>query len=282
MDSLRRLLKRWLIILFALVFVFAGCAFLYQEKLIYFPSSYRPAELEGFAKVGGVTLDYETAEGAQHAYYFSKAGAPAAKTLPERLWIVTGGNAARALGWVGFFSAHGRPDEGYLLIDYPGYGANKGNPSPASIRESITAAVTAAAAHFGVAEKELTSRISVLGHSLGAAAALTTAIDHGAEKIVIVSPFTSMKDMAARTVGKSLSHILVHRFDNRASLRALEDKGIPVTIFHGENDTIVPTEMGKELAGMFPDWIKFVPVPDAGHNDIFDVAARPIAGAMAP
>ena len=54
----------------------------------------------------------------------------------QRVWVLFGGNAGLALDWLGLLTQVNSPGVGFLLIDYPGYGACEGSASPETIRSS--------------------------------------------------------------------------------------------------------------------------------------------------
>jgi pimeloyl-ACP methyl ester carboxylesterase len=196
-----------------------------------------------------------------------------------------------------------------------GYGENAGSPSPAAILEASVAAVGALQKHLGLSRAEMAEQlpVGVLGHSLGSAAALQfvrhAAYSGGSEpplnidRIVLVSPFTSLLEMSKRVVGPipGLRHLLRHPFDNRAELQAIirarkaagsadgsagaagESKGEAkqsssgssgrapkFTIIHGSRDEIVPVEQGRELGKLssaaLP--IEYVEIRGGDHNGI--------------
>jgi pimeloyl-ACP methyl ester carboxylesterase len=45
-----------------------------------------------------------------------------------------------------------------------------------------------------------------------------------------------------------------------------------VTIVHGRADTLVPISMGRALAMLDPQRIRFMEIPAAGHNNVFYLA----------
>ena len=61
----------------------------------------------------------------------------------------------------------------------------------------------------------------MIGHSLGAAAALDFAEHHPVERIVVIAPFTTLREEAARVVGGPLSHLLTENYDNRSALKKI-------------------------------------------------------------
>jgi pimeloyl-ACP methyl ester carboxylesterase len=304
----------------AMVLVAVGYLYAIQGSMIYFPRSYAAAELAA-AEARFELLRYETSAGRQTAYFAAPDGGRAAagagsNAAPGRVWLLFGGNGARALDWAGFIGDPSLSDDAFLLVDYPGYGANEGDPTPARIEESIRAAVLAAAIHLGLTEAELAPRLAVLGHSLGAAAALCAAEAYDVEQIVLLSPFTSMRDMAALSFYRPLTLLLRHDYDNRTRLRRMlgqadgqgqlhgdapaeargavaegrspdehfalrrDPPGLHVTIVHGEADSVIPIAMGRELAALDPVRITFRSVPGAGHNDVIALAGPLLYEAM--
>ncbi len=282
MDSLYRL-KRLVttVLLTVLLCGVAWAALLYfrQESMMYYPRGYSESDLE-YARKRTRFLEYRVGEAKQTAFYLPPLEAGEAGPRPRRLWLFFGGNGARALDWLSLIdSLPAAADSGFLLIDYPGYGLCEGKPSPKTIAEAIDGALRAYLESAGApGNGDKLAGAAVLGHSLGAAAALTAAEKYGMRRIVLMSPFTSMRDMAATVVGRPLSRFLRHQYDNRAPLErilAREEKGegkLEVTIIHGEDDRIIPVTMGKTLAGMAPDRIQWHPVPGADHNDLLSHA----------
>ncbi len=247
----------------------------FQSKLIYHPRPYGPGVVERNPAI--VSLEYTTRQGAQKAFYLPPRALPL-----RRLWVLFPGNGSLALQWLGFVKPHPDSHDGFLLIDYPGYGDCKGTPSPASIEESSEAAFNQLAQSLHTEPAALDQHLNVMGLSLGCATGLNFAVNHPVERMILIAPFTSMHDMARRLVGWPLCLLLRHNYDNRARLRQLAARPHPprVDIFHGDADGTIPFFMGRELAGMFPQMITFHPVAGAGHNDVLSEAQPDIYALM--
>ncbi len=85
-------------------------------------------------------------------------------------------------------------------------------------------------------------------------------------KLVLLSPYTSMVDVAQRLVVVLPASLLLRdRFDTRAKAPSVR---IPVMIVHGSDDTLIPVEMGRGLSRLFPR-ARFVELAGRGHNDLF-------------
>lgn len=265
-----------LVVLWSVVIGYAALAailFLAQGRMIYHPRPYAPALLQ---ELPTGLVGMRDAEGSLVGFYRP----PRDGGTPQRLWLLFGGNADQALTWDSFADEHATPGTGFLMVEYPGYGACAGKPSPASMLAANEQAVALLATHLGLDVAEIHRRAGAVGHSLGAAAALQYAVKHPLRRLVLISPFTTMKAMARRSVGWPMCELLVHRFDNHARLAELAARGMPPTvIIHGREDNFIPMAMGQELAQVHHG-IPFSLIVGAGHNDILTIGARAIHAAM--
>ncbi len=201
------------LLIVALVLMTPVVLFLYlgQHSMIYHPRPYtlNYARIAGFE---GLEISYQIPAGAQTAFFI-----PAKNGSPHRLWVAFCGNGSLALDWAGLLRRYPRDDEAFLLVDYPGYGKNAGYATISGTRESAEAALEAVFIRLGIDQQAIP--LGVLGHSLGAAAALDFAAHHQVSRIVVIAPFTTLREEAARVVGHLLSHLLSDNYDNRASLK---------------------------------------------------------------
>lgn len=245
------------------VLLLAGC----QRQLIYHPHGY-PPEFRHALPRGTVELPFKTKAGSQVAFYIPANGD--ASHAPERLWVCCHGNAATALHWLTTIQLIRTSGVGFLLVDYPGYGASTGYPTRSSIAESSEGAYQALARHYQTSTADMDKRLNILAFSIGTGVALDFAVKHPPQRIVLLAPFTSLLDMAKRTVGTPLCYVLRDRFDNAARLSELaaQTSSSRVQLYHGQEDGVVPFSMGQSLAQKFPKMITFHPVAGAGHNDL--------------
>jgi uncharacterized protein len=165
---------------------------------------------------------------------------------------------------------------GLLVIaaEYPGFGTSVGAPGVASIMEC--AEVTA---EFGKRRAaELKVPLFVAGSSLGTFPALYLASKGIGERLLLCSPPTSIQATARRSYWwLPLGLLLRHQFDNLTPAAKVK---CPVLIVHGAADTIVPPDMGRELAAAMPQ-AEFVLVPGCGHNDLDLSPSGPVAAKVA-
>lgn len=219
---------------------------------------------------------------------------------PEALWIVFGGNAMISSDWFLFLrqlqrccvAGNAQPKHAYLLIDYPGYGANTGSPAPTPVLQASLAALRATLHKLGQSESPLD--LHLLGHSLGAAAATQLAAHLTQEgvspgRLVLSSPFTSIPEMASHMLNSwgllsmqakpfvepLLWFAIPQSWGNAAPLRLVAAAGWTIGILHGTEDDLVPCRMGEELAQSAREAlpasgpaVQYIQVAGAGHGDV--------------
>jgi pimeloyl-ACP methyl ester carboxylesterase len=248
-----------------------------QSKMMYFPRPYDPAALSHLEIMKGRRLEYTTSQGPQVAFYLPPRAAGVSK--PAYLWLVCGGNGSLALDYID------QPQTwdarfGYLFVDYPGYGLCSGSPNPHRIEENTVAAAEKLRKDLGWSEEEFRERTGVFGHSIGCAASLMAADKMKLQSAVLCAPFTSMTDMGRRVLGWPLCYLNMHRFDNVARLRTLEERGASVRMFHGTDDEVIPVEMSRKMQKLFPRMVRLTEVERGRHNDVVDLARQGTAEAM--
>jgi len=187
------------------------------------------------------------------------------RPAPGLLWFYGNGETIGAIWPV--IRDFRPPNAALLVVDYPGYGASGGRATEAGIYEAGALAYQALAARPGVDPR----RIYVYGRSLGTAVATRTAADHPAAGLILESPFTSARDMAARTYRIFPLFLVRLQLNNIETIRQVH---CPVLVFHGTADRLVPMDMGRRVAEAAPGPKEFVMIEGAGHNETYDLGGR--------
>ena len=129
-------------------------------------------------------------------------------------------------------------------------------------------------------------KIILVGVSMGGATVLMASeldLPKNVVGIVADSPFTSPKDIINKVItDMKLSPKLVYPFiklsakvfgrfnlEERNSIEAVKNSSLPILVIHGERDSFVPCDMGKQIAGNGKDNIEFYSFPGAGHGFSF-------------
>lgn len=152
---------------------------------------------------------------------------------------------------------------GFLSVEFPGYGLMAGEePSEAGLYEAADAALTWLHSGLGVAPAQTV----LLGQSLGTGVATEMAVrGHGA-RLILISPYTSIVDVAGGAFPfLPVSLLLRDRFETAERAPSVR---IPVLILHGDRDEVVPVQMGETLATLFPEAVSRI-IEGRGHNDLF-------------
>jgi uncharacterized protein len=262
-----------------IISILPALLYFFQDSMIYFPRKYNSSyRLE--SGIDYIPITYETSQGKQTSFYLPPMEVNSSS--PLKIWVLFGGNAALALDWYYFVREYPDKSAGFLLFDYPGYGYSQGKPSPASIFESSNVAIDKLLSTTLKDNSKENVSLNVLGQSLGTGPALEFSNSHPTQHIILLSPFTSLLDMAKRSVGIPLCYLLKHRFDNKATLKKVleKNKTKSITIIHGTKDEVIPVSMGRRLANEYMDSIKYIEIPSGDHNRLLSIAQNRIFKAM--
>lgn len=156
-----------------------------------------------------------------------------------------------------------------LAYDYRGYGTSTGTPSEQEAYQDVDAAYDFLVTAKGVSAE----RIIALGRSLGGAIAVDLASRKPVGGLIIESSFVSAYRVMTR--------VRLFPFDRFLTLSKLKAVRCPVLVIHGTRDEVIPFWHGQRLfeAANAPKLSLWV--PDAGHNDLFDVAGGRYGRALA-
>jgi uncharacterized protein len=243
----------------------AGLSILYfrQHSMIYHPRPYDESYAYALP-ADGVEIKYPVGAAKCSAYYL-----PGAKSSPKRIWLAFCGNGSLALDWTTILRDYPWNGDAFLLIDYPGYGKNGGYATIASTHASAEAALKALIDRLKTDEDHV--RLCAIGHSLGSAVALDFAARHNIERVVLIAPFTTLREEAATMVGGWIARLLIESYDNRANLSETlkRNANARIAIFHGTDDKVILAWMGRELAREFPS-VEFFAVENADHVSVLN------------
>ena len=159
------------------------------------------------------------------------------------------------------------PNAALLVVDYPGYGASGGRATEAGMYEAADLAYTALIDRPDVDPH----RVYVYGRSLGSAAATHTAATHEVAGLILESPFTSARGMAAQHYRIFPRFLVRLQLDNVGAIRRIH---CPTLILHGTADMLVPIKMGRDVAAAAGGPVEFVMIEGAGHNDTYDMGGN--------
>jgi len=225
-----------------------------QDRIV-FPVDQAPAPLPRPVRADIVVTKLDLDSGEQvESWFLPAAGVSAHKPAPVVMFFH--GNAELIDYQDDIVRQYHELGISVLLPEYRGYGHSGGSPSQDAIREDCV--------HFYDKLIERAdvdaSRIVFHGRSLGGGVACDVATQRKPAGLILQSTFASAAEMAHDYLTPSF--LAKHPFRND---RVVSGIGIPLLIFHGTRDTIIPVHHGRHLRDLAPGavYIEY----DCGHND---------------
>ena len=174
--------------------------------------------------------------------------------------IYFGGNAEDVSLDMPEFSA-GFPDAAIYLLHYRGYGGSSGKPTEKAL-------VSDALDLFDLAHAQHRN-ILVVGRSLGSGVAVQVASQRPVARVVLITPYDGLKDIAAREYPFLPVGLLLK--DKFESWRYAPRITAPTLILAAGNDEVVPRSSTERLNTRFKSGVaRYVVIPNVGHNSISD------------
>jgi pimeloyl-ACP methyl ester carboxylesterase len=152
------------------------------------------------------------------------------------------------------------PHSSIYLVPYRGYGASEGTPTEADILED--------ALHVfdQVQARQPGARIVVIGRSLGSAVASYVASKRPVAKLVLVTPFDSMANVAqSHYPWLPVRWLLQDRYDEAAYLAKYDG---PLLVVRAGRDDVVPPASTDRLLAALPKPPQVLDLPHADHASV--------------
>ncbi|OGB24477.1 MAG: hypothetical protein A3I66_10730 [Burkholderiales bacterium RIFCSPLOWO2_02_FULL_57_36] len=230
----------------AVVLVYAGlCVALlvFQRSLIYFPQPRSMGNDDAIATLqtrdANLTLTVRTIPGEKALIYFGGNAEDVSASLPSLTAAF--------------------PEHALYLLHYRGYGGSSGKPSEAALHRDALALFDKVYAEH--------ARVTVVGRSLGSGVAIRLASVRPVTRLVLVSPYNSILELAARQFPYlPVRWLLLDKFESWRYAAAVQ---APTTLVVAEHDEIIPAASSLRLQSQFAkDVARYQVIPGAGHNTI--------------
>lgn len=217
--------------------------FVFQRALIYFP---QPRHLGN----SGTTATLQTPDA---SLMLTVRTADTSNAL-----IYFGGNAEDVSFSLPDLSA-AFPGHALYLLHYRGYGGSSGKPSEAALHADALALFDKV--------HDAHARVTVVGRSLGSSVAIRLASIRPVSRLVLVTPFNSLLELAARQFPfMPVRWLMLDKFE---SWRYAPVVQVPTTLVVAEHDEIIPAASSLRLLKQFPmDVARYEVIPGTGHNTI--------------
>ena len=230
--------------------VVVGAVYLRQESLLFFPT---PLAAEHRFRQAGVVERSVEVDGARlHALHFRQPGA-------KGVVFFLHGNAGNNDSWLTDTTFYRRTGYDLFLLDYRGYGKSTGRiSSEAQLHADVEAAWKA------IAPEYVGRRKIIYGRSLGSGPAARLATHVDADLLVLVSPYSSVRELASEYYAWVPTAVLRYPLPTRDWLPQAR---MPVMLIHGEADEIIPFAHAERLLQVRPD-AELLRLPGVRHNDL--------------
>ncbi|MCK6264585.1 alpha/beta hydrolase [Vibrio sp. ZSDE26] len=172
------------------------------------------------------------------------------------LMIFTHGNAELASHWLNSFNTIIENNIAVLIVEYPGYGGSVEKTNFRTINRTMLNAFDLVS-NLPEIDK---NKIIAYGRSIGGGAAALLAKQRPLSALCLESTFSSLPKLVS---DKGLPGFLVSdRYDNEEIIKQLD---IPIFIYHGVNDAIIPISHAESLVNSSEN-ITFY-TENCGHNN---------------
>ena len=229
-----------------------------RNKLTFYPDAHGEIPVQNMP--GHVSeREIATTDGEKlHALLFKH------EEVKRSLIIYFHGNAGNLYGRLGFVQPLFEMGHDVLLVSYRGYSKSTGKPNEKGIYTDGEAAVSYAINELGISENDIT----IFGRSLGTTVATHISQGRDFNRVVLVTPLTSGKEMAS-AMGLGWAKFLAGNSFN--SVEKMSNIKAKILIIHGDQDELTPYAMGKKLMDTFIGDKRMVTIKGGGHNDLQEV-----------
>jgi pimeloyl-ACP methyl ester carboxylesterase len=234
-----------LLVVIATALYLALCAalFVFQRALIYYP---QPRAVDSPDTLLTLPVDevqvlvsVRVHDGPKALIYFGGNAEDVSRSLPD---------FARAF-----------PDHALYLLHYRGYGGSSGSPSEEAIARDAMALFDKVYAEH--------PQVAVVGRSLGSGVAVRLASSRPAAKLLLITPYNSLVELAERQFRWFPVKWLLK--DKYESWRYAEHITVPTHLIAAEHDEVIPGASTRRLYSHFPVGVATLQViAGTGHNTI--------------
>lgn len=243
------MIKKILLIGVTVYILFTLFLYGFQRQLIYVPGTEIPSHAEDMQ-----TVILHTDDGLFLKSWYKPA------VIGRPTILILHGNAGHIGGRMALARQFISKGYGVFLLEYRGYGGNKGQPTEQGLYRDGRAAYQFLKKN-GVSFKHMV----LYGESLGTGVATKLASENPSCALVLQSPYTSLTAVARFRYPL----IVIPPKDTFDSFVRIRDINTPLLILHGTQDSTVPFELGRELFNHANEPKKWVALPGQGHSNLW-------------
>lgn len=252
---MKKILISSLKVIGVLLIIGAISLYFFQEKLIFFPEklnkNYAFEFPEKFEELNLKASDGKLLNGVLFKTDSTKG-----------LVFYLHGNGGSIKGWGDIVTKYTSLHYDLFILDYRGYGKSEGDiNSEAQIYKDLQMAYDSLKRRY----KE--NQIVIIGYSIGTGLATELASVNNPKLLILQAPYYSLIDMMQHRYPGLPTFLLKYPFETNVYLKACK---IPVIIFHGNTDNVIPYESSLMLKRLFKSSDTLFTLDNQGHNGMND------------
>jgi len=233
-----------------------GYLYWFQRQILYLPA-HSLAEPRHYNMQNTEEIHIETSDGLSLKSWFK----PADQSGYYLLYLH--GNAGNLGDRVEKLEDLASTGWGLLAVSYRGYGGNPGSPSEEGLYNDARAAI-----NFLLERGVTMDHIVIYGESLGSGVAIQMATEHPFKALILEAPYTSIINRAKELYPYiPIQWLIKDRFE---SFKKISSVTVPVLIFHGYRDDVMPIHHGRRMLMAANDPKEAHFFDPVGHTD-FDM-----------
>ncbi|MCK4980507.1 MAG: alpha/beta fold hydrolase [Candidatus Delongbacteria bacterium] len=223
--------------------IFALLLFFLQRKMLYLPQ-------EGLQDVDADEIEFENGDIVLRGWVVN-AG-------KDKAMLYYGGNAETIETNIAFYREN-FPNYTLYLINYRGFGKSDGNPTEENLFND------ALFIYDQISSKH--KKISLIGRSLGTGIAVYVASKRKVDKLVLITPFDSILNVAKQTY--KIFPFTIFLKDKYESINYVKDVNSKILFLIAEKDRMIKYSLSMNLYEAFgKNMVELTIIKDAGHNTI--------------
>jgi fermentation-respiration switch protein FrsA (DUF1100 family) len=156
-----------------------------------------------------------------------------------------------------------------FIFDYRGYGRSTGVPSEAGLYKDALASY-----EYLIHQRRISpERLIIFGRSLGSSVAAEVAVQRPSAGMIVEGAFPSIQSMSDHHYfGLPTRWVMDVEFNLVQKMASLH---VPLLVIHGEQDSIVPMALGRQVFEAAHEPKRWYVVSGAEHNDVPFVGGEP-------
>ena len=256
-NRLRKILVRLFLVIFSIYFVTCACLYFFQEGLLFHPKQLKQDYTFNFEDDFSGEFEemkFKTKDNISLSGILFKA------QESKGLVFYLHGNAGTIQG-VGKL-AESFTSSGYdmFAMDYRGFGKSTGDI------QSEKQLISDVQLTYDQLNKRYDEKnIIVVGYSMGTGFATQLTVNNDPKQLILIAPYFSIVDMMTTNYPIVPSFLLKYKLETNLHI---QDCNVPVTLFHGTADEVIPFNSSTRLQKLIKRKGKLIRLKGMSHGDV--------------